>query len=118
MNVWMNELVECLSVLQMYGKVSTIPNVWMENFDKKSFFSRKGRELDEFVLRLSVFVDVEVVCACRPSTRPSIRLFVKHSTLHRLQPLSLTFGLLFGLLFVKGLMAEGLMAEGLMAYSS
>ena len=101
-----------------------VANVWKSfdnskcldgKFRQKVVFSRKGRELDEFVLRLSVFVDVEVVCACRPSTRPSIRLFVKHSTLHRLQPLSLTFGLLFGLLFVKGLMAEGLMAEGLMA---
>ena len=55
-------------VRQIYGKLSTIPNVWMEKFDKKSFFSRKGRDLDELVSWF-VSVDVEVVCACRPSSR-------------------------------------------------
>ena len=46
-------------------------------FHKKSFFSRKGRELDELVLwfgvyfnlKSSVYVDVEVVCVLRPSSR-------------------------------------------------
>ena len=69
MNVWMNELVECLSMLQIYGKKSTIPNPRRENFDKKSFFSMKGRELGELVSWFCVFVDVEVVFALRPSSR-------------------------------------------------
>ena len=75
-----------------------VANIW-KTFDnsksldgkfqqKVDFFSMKGRDLDELVSLFCVFVDVEVVCACRPSTRPSSRLFVKHSTLHRLQPIS------------------------------
>ena len=64
-------------VRQIYGKLSTIPNRWMENFVKKSFFSRKGRELDE-LLTWFVFVDVEVVCACRPSSR----LCLEESSVH------------------------------------
>ena len=79
-------------------------------FRQKVVFFEEGRELDEFVC-----VDVEVVSVCRPSTRPSSRLFVKHSTFASTSSLILTFVLLLGLLFVKGLMAEGLMAEGLMA---
>ena len=94
---------ECLSMWQIYGQLSTIPDRWMENFSKRSiFFSMKGRDLDELVSLFCVFVDVEVVCACRPSSRLCLEessvhsmyfsmfkssLF-EHSTLHRLQPIS------------------------------
>ena len=58
--------------------------------DKKSFFSRKGRELDE--LKSSVCVDVEVVFALRPSSRLCLEESYVNSTLQRLQAISLTFG--------------------------
>ena len=98
-----------------------VANVWKSFENSKSlsvkfrqkvdFFSRKGRELDDLVSWFGVYVDVEVVCVLRPSTR----LCLEESAFATTSTLILTFVLLFGLLFVKGLMAEGLMAEGLMA---
>ena len=100
---------ECLSYgkcmekfrqFQMFGwKISTKSRFFRGRDENWTIWCRGFVCMSSF--KSSVFVDVEVVCACRPSTRPSSRLFVKHSTLHRLQPLSLTFVLLFGLLFVK-----------------
>ena len=72
---------------------------------KADFFSMKGRDLDDLVSWFCVYVDVEVVCVCRPSSRLCLEessvhsmhfsmfkssLF-EHSTLQRLQPISLTF---------------------------
>ena len=65
-----------------------VANIW-KTFDnsksldgkfqqKVDFFSMKGRELDELVSWFCVFVDVEVVCACRPSSR----LCLEESSVH------------------------------------
>ena len=64
-----NELVECLSVLQIYGKLSTIPNLRVENFGKKSFFFEKRTRLGRFGVVVLCVLQLEVVCACRPSSR-------------------------------------------------
>ena len=65
-----------------------VANIW-KTFDnsksldgkfqqKVDFFSMKGRDLDELVSLFCVFVDVEVVCACRPSSR----LCLEESSVH------------------------------------